>query len=626
MKMKKLNIKFKTIVLGFLGVFTITSCTDLLNPDAKDVLSPNEVYTGVDDADAVIRGIYGKMMDVATQYVVLNELRADLMDVTSNAGLSLIELSQHKDISADNEWAKPTKIFALINTCNNAAENFKKMYADSKIDREQFNLRYSEAIAIRTWTYLQLSLHFNDAEKGGVPYFTEAFESVDDISPENLNSYPYLDLEVMIDTLVNTMEQLPFLDRITDEDYITSISTYYSRYMYIDKEYLLGELYLWDGRYHQAAMIYKSILDRGTYEDSGNPFDRYKIPYDATATLSNVTSHYNSGYARYYGNDRLSVRNKWPLMFMEIETSNYRNEWIWVLYYDKLNEQNPFIDLFSKDGGNYLLKPSQVAINNWDSQVQRNEFHGDFRGNYAKPEGFFWVNSDGEELTTSEYTAIFGLPGSYAMDNGDPVIMKYIYNYSEYNQYYDPTDKSGRWFLWRAGGLHLHYCEAANRDGEHKIAYALMNNGITANYPGPDSIMQDGVMVPLASNDYRFALQTFKDFPYDFDARHTGSSDNPPGLYAPWFRNIGIRNRVSLQNRTVESDSLAEIETHILDESALELAFEGERWGDLVRLSIRNNDNSILADRIAEKLKKSGLDGEAVRTKLMNRENWFLPL
>ncbi len=624
MNMKKLNIKFKTYVLGALTLFGIYSCTDMLNPDASDVLSPDEVYNSVDDADAVIRGIYGKFMDVATQYVVLNELRADLMEVTSNADLSLIELSQHKDISENNEWAKPTKFFALINTCNNAAENFEQMYADSKIDREQFNLRYSEAVAVRTWAYLQLSLHFSDAEKGGVPYITEALENVDDISKENLESYPYLSLEVMIDTLVSAMEKIPFLERITDDNFITTISTFNSRYMYIDKEYLLGELYLWDGRYNEAAVIFKTIMERGTNES--NPFDKYKIPYDASAQLSNSTSNYNSGYARYYNNDRFSVLNKWPLMFMEVETSNYENEWIWVMYYDKLNEQSPFIDLFAKNGGEYLLKPSELAIDNWDSQIQNNQFKGDFRGNYAKPEGFTWINANGEKYTTTEYTAKFGLPGSYTLDNGDPVIMKYIYNYSEYNQNYDPTDKSGRWFLWRAGGLHLRYCEAANRDGEHKIAYALMNNGITPNYPGPDSIMQDGVMVALPSNDYRFALQTFKDFPYDFDARHTGSNDNPPGVYAPWFRNTGIRNRVSLQNRTVESDSLSEIETQILDEGALELAFEGERWGDLVRLSIRNNDNSILANKVAEKLEKEGLNGEEVREKLMKREKWFLPL
>ena len=83
-------------------------------------------------------------------------------------------------------------------------------------------------------------------------------------------------------------------------------------------------------------------------------------------------------------------------MFSEIETTNYRNEWLWVLYFDQLNEQSPFIDLFSKDGGKYQLKPSQLAIQNWNKQEQQNTFKGDFRGYYYKPEGWKWRNEKGE--------------------------------------------------------------------------------------------------------------------------------------------------------------------------------------------------------------------------------------
>jgi hypothetical protein len=68
------------------------------------------------------------------------------------------------------------------------------------------------------------------------------------------------------------------------------------------------------------------------------------------------------------------------------------------------------------------------------------------------------------------------------------------------------------------------------------------------------------------------------------------------------------------------------IENQVLEECALEMAFEGHRWGDLVRISLRRNDNSVLANAIAEKFNKAGLDGEAIRTKLMDRKNWFLPL
>jgi hypothetical protein len=68
------------------------------------------------------------------------------------------------------------------------------------------------------------------------------------------------------------------------------------------------------------------------------------------------------------------------------------------------------------------------------------------------------------------------------------------------------------------------------------------------------------------------------------------------------------------------------IENSIIQEGALELAFEGHRWGDLVRVALRRNDPSFLADKVYDKLRKSNNpNAEAVRSRLMNKENWFLP-
>lgn len=592
MKIKKI---FNILAVTALLVVTLQACTNFLTADVDEALLSDEVYRNVDDADAALRGIYGKMMDVANQYVVLNELRADLMDVTSNADLSLIELSEHRTVSADNQWANPRAFFSLINSCNDAIANFKIMVENKRISQEQFNERYSDVVAVRSWTYLQVSLHFADPEKGGVPYITKPLNDIESLDQAALAQFPYLDLSTMIDSLLSAMEAIPFKGITNDEGLITTMDGFLTRLMFIDKEYLLGELNLWKGNYHQAAVYFKNIMERGV---SGNDlYDLYKLPFDASATLDVGSCRYNSGYVRHYENDRLSAKNMWPTMFYDTQTNNYFNEWLWVLYFDELSEPNTFIDLFAKNGGSYLLKPSQLAMDEWNSQVQRNTFIGDMRGYYFN---------------------YFGLPGSYDMDGIDPVIMKHIYNYSAYNYNFDPLVKSGKWHLWRAGSLHLRYCEAANRDGQHKIAYAIMNNGIGANYPGTDTL--------AASNDYTKRQQTFLDPPYDFDARSTGVSDIPPGLRQPWFRNTGVRSRVFLQPLPVEGDSLTCIENQILEENALELAFEGERWGDLVRMSIRNDNNAILADKIAEKLNRDGLDGESVRAKLMDRNNWFLPL
>lgn len=592
MKIKKL---INIVIIAATVSFATQSCTGLLTADVDEALLNDEVFRNLDDADAALRGIYGKMMDVANQYIVLNELRADLMDVTYNADLSLIEIAEHRTVSDNNEWANPKAFFSLINSCNEAIYNYNEMVKDSRIAPEQYYVRYSDVVAIRSWAYLQVALHFADKEKGGVPYITKPLNDVESLSSESLSQFPYLDLSTMIDSLLITMENLPFKKITNDEALITSIDGYQTQYMFIDKEYFLGELNLWKGNYQQAAVYFKTIMERG--EGTGAVYDLYKLPFDASATLEQSSSQYNSGYVRFYNNDRMSAKNMWPYMFFETQTNNYEMEWLWVLYFDEISEPNTFINLFAKEGGEYLLKPSQAAIDNWNNQVQRNNFVGDMRGYFPN---------------------LYGLPGSYDMVGEDPVIMKQIYNYTAYDPNFDPLEKKGKWHLWRAGGLHLRYAEAANRDGQTTIAYAIMNNGIAANYPGTD---------PEAdANDFTQRNQTFLEFPYDFDARSTNVYQSPPNLRQPWFRNVGVRGRVYLQPKTIEGDSLMAIEEDILEECALELAFEGERWGDLVRLSMRNGDNAILADKIADKLNKAGKDGEAVRTLLMDQNNWFLPL
>jgi len=69
------------------------------------------------------------------------------------------------------------------------------------------------------------------------------------------------------------------------------------------------------------------------------------------------------------------------------------------------------------------------------------------------------------------------------------------------------------------------------------------------------------------------------------------------------------------------------IENMIVDEDALELAYEGQRWSDLLRVSIRRNDPSYIATKIYDKLRKSGLSAgtaNAARAKLLAKD-WFLP-
>jgi hypothetical protein len=174
-------------------------------------------------------------------------------------------------------------------------------------------------------------------------------------------------------------------------------------------------------------------------------------------------------------------------------------------------------------------------------------------------------------------------------------------------------EKSGKWFLYRAAQLHLHYAEAANRANRHKIAYALVNNGLLVNF---DNNPGAGL-----TRDVTNTQQTFDAYPFNFDARY----GDYPSFRSPWYKNTGVRNRANLKPLTVTGDSTISIENMIVSESGLELAYEGTRWPDLLRVAIRRNDPSIVANRVYNKLSKDGVGNAAeVQAKLLRKE-WFLP-
>ena len=65
------------------------------------------------------------------------------------------------------------------------------------------------------------------------------------------------------------------------------------------------------------------------------------------------------------------------------------------------------------------------------------------------------------------------------------------------------------------------------------------------------------------------------------------------------------------------------VEDMIIDEMALEGAFEGNRFYDLMRVALRRSDPAYLADPVS---RRNGESDDALRSKLMDSKNWYLPL
>ncbi len=567
------NINFRSLSIVLVTAGSMFSCSDYLDVEPQDKLAEDQVFLDVYDADASITGIYGKFMTLAEKHVVLNELRADLLSTTANSKPDLYELQIHQ-VEENNSYANPRDFYELINNCNDALKNFDRMLAENRLKESEYDQRYSDIGALRSWLYLQVGIHYGD-----IPYITEPIEDIDDV--KNRDKYPRITFDELLSELVNFTSTLPYTSPYdTNNSLVIDVDSYNTGKFFINKECLLGDLNLWEGNYLQAASHYKMVFENGAGDDWNIYRLREGFPGEEGLAVE---------YLRYRDQDVRSLINSktdgWGSMFVRDRDELWDTEWIWSLPFDSnFAPENPFIDLFSMQGGSYQLKPSQQAINLWDSQTQVNGFPYDARGRKF----------------------------SYFKVGEDPVVKKYLYGYLdlETQMPVDVFNRNGRWFLYRATKLHLRFAEAANRDNQHKLANALLNSGIESAYT------VEGVV------DVTDIERTNLPFPYNFDARR----GDYPRYRATWHRNAGVRGQAYVRPVEVVGDSLTTIENNIIEEAALELAFEGNRWGDLVRVALRRDDPSFLADKIYKKLAAEGnSQASAVRSRLMNEENWYLP-
>lgn len=576
--MKTISSKTKKITILGLAALTLSlsSCSDYLDVEPKDKLTSDQVYRNVYDADAAVIGIYGKFMALAEKNVILNEMRADLMTTTRNSSPYLKEISEH-NVSADNPYANPKEFFVVIQNCNDALKNFDIMLKEKKFTQDEYNQRYADIACIRSWVYLQLGIHY-----GNVPYITDPIENLDDV--KDVSKHPKITFNQLLDKLVTFTESLAYKNQYSvDSSLIIDVDGYNTAKFFINKECLLGDLQLWKGNYLEAAKHYKNVMETGT---PSNNVDMYRVKWAEVINHEDLAV----GYLRYSEQDATTLVNSntqgWRSIFARPRDVLWNTEWIWSLPFENnFAPKNPFIAFFSKQKGQYLAKPSQSAMDLWDSQTQNNGFPYDARG--------------------KKFT--------YNMVGDDPVIMKYLYT-SEALATGLVENTKGQWFLYRAAKLHLRYAEAANRDNQQKIAWALLNFGIQSAYTpaGYDN----------ATGDATNIKQTKLPFPYDFDARQ----GDYPSYRAIWHRNAGVRGRAYLKGAGAIGDDMITTENNIINEDALELAYEGNRWEDLVRIALRRNNPAFLADKIYTKLNREGNPkASEVKAKLMSVNNWYLP-
>ena len=581
--------KLSRLFIGVLSVMicmNILSCNKMFDVKPKEAVDASKMYRNVFDADAAVIGVYGKFMGLAKQYVVLNEVRADLMDVTTNADVYLKQLNTHS-VTTDNPYADPRPFYEVIMNCNDVLKNFNIMLAGHKMSVDEYNQRYSDVGTLRSWLYLQLGIQY-----GSIPYVTDPIATIEDL--KDASKFPKISFDQLLDNLLQFTEALPYKSLYaTGSSLLTTYDTYNTGKMFINKAAVLGDLNLWKGNWVQAATYYYSVMQTGNNTSGDDYFGIYRIDW---------SHNYGSGWG-----------NLWSLAYGERYT-NY--EIIWDLPFDKnFSPGNPFINMFSSTK-DYLLKPSDLIITAWKSQndatVGRPE---DARGNYRS----------------------YRMMGGYQVYGGQPVVGKP--EIIKYTAQYDPLQPfatNGKWILYRCGNMFMHYSEAVNRTGRDKLAMAFVNGGISNAW---DSTPRPANVTNLLQSRNPFT-GAYESAPFAFDARN-GTYPYFRGL---WHRNVGLRSRAG--DRFIPIDSTKyfatgnprvltneallrnDVEDNIINELALETAFEGNRWSDLMRIALRRKatDPNYLSNKVGAKL-DAAHDPAAteVRNKLKDPANWYLP-
>lgn len=594
----------------------LTSCEKFLNPQQELNITEDMLFDDWYEYRAVAMGMYGLQQNLAEQLFILGELRADLVEVTESASADMVEI-QNFSVSKTNEYASPTALFRLISASNNFIRILEEKHPEV-LDLESpvtnYDRLYGEALCMRAWAY------FNGVRiYGKVPYIYESLVTYDEVNDFVNSSGSYID-SVYInfsvdgyynDTILNKPVELEkqymdtemVIDFYSDqlENNVKAVGVNH----YVENDDISWEVTIWSP-WAMHALLGQMFLTRGDLAQAAIHFE--EIIYN---TSENYRYQLDETYG--YGN--------WRNIFDGIDS----REHIYTLWFNKANfQQNQFQNFFEPwIPHNYMLKPTYQAVFNWETQWRQQRmdyisfapeksewiFRG-FPSDFFRGIGSSYMYvKNGVPISDEQYFEMLMLRADEddrnskaIMDGMDTMIYKYSVNKNIF-------DQDANYIIYRAGGIHLYLAEiyvfwVAQRDElirtETAMSEAVMNDG--SNY----SVRPDREQLGVRG---RIGLGSDNDGIFMSDDNFT---------FDPFTNEILGYSSLSGQFQTKQQI----FEQRIMDERARELAFEGERFYDLMRVAKRRNDPAYLAKAVSAKFPPGRRD--IIYARLLDENNWYI--
>ena len=603
-----------------LCVIGTSSCSDMFETESKSVVFDHTLSTANDSLYSAM-GILGQMQKLSERYVLMGELRGDLMSATEDAVEAIQEVANF-NVSPSNTYCDVTDYYSVINNCNYAIT-----YMDTSLvnfDTKEMLPEFAAIKTMRAWTYWQLALL-----RGDVQWMTEP---ITDLGQSNAE-YPVKTIDELAEMLIEDL--VPYIG-IRELDY-GFIGDYSSQKYFIPLDLLLGDLYLYLNRYDEAAQAYY----------------RYIYNHNVTVTWNYVTRFTSEG--NFSSSTFISSYSGEMLCGLPSheDPTGYHPELIRLAFNFK-----PSVVPAASFVDSMALKPSFYRLNDGQQGLEA-VCVGDQRG-----QGL----TNGGGSTPVSY-------GVYAEGYDTKTLIAKYMNCAKSHSGSDPQNEyvNGLTYtnivpLYRNSMVYLRLAEALNRSGRPSLALAVMRYGLRRDVVSGTNMKVNEWELNASYtnftedrfNDNRGTMGRGRGFAVDANAEEVNrwigipdftretvtvqdkdddgnplfeevqaTDDDGNLLWEDEAQTIPVMEQkpvmITVGVHTEESmnDSILFVEDLLVDEMAAETAFEGNRFFDLLRVARHRNEfPAYMAERVSRRFGKEGQASK--KAELLNPDKWFL--
>ena len=396
---------------------------------------------------------------------------------------------------------------------------------------------------------------------GEVPFYTEPILKFTDADKE----YPKYNLSRICDYFIADL--LPYTE--VEQPVYGSISGIDSRKFFFPVKLVLADMYLWQQDYRRAAFFYADYL--ADKELTTGMVASRVSSINTSDEVLNYTSNWMDAFKTPNVDEIITlipmaqtrlegVRSELDNVFCSTEENDNHYQIVPSPYYEEL--------VGAQD---YAYSVNERTLKHLSC--------GDMRFYATYPTRFVYA----DKQTSSDWTT------------EDEDIQQ------------NEKFAAGHVYIYRAGTVWLRLAEALNSMGDYENAFAILKRGGKVTTRG-DSLLFEFTQTSVGTERYR-----------GIHARGGGEVFRNSGYDFPDLSGDTLEVRVWTRERLMEY-----VEDLIVDEYALENAFEGHRFYDLMRVAIRRGKPTYLADKVAHRNGSLLPADEILYNRLSNSSNWYV--